>query len=146
MILAAATGADLAAAARSLVGAPFRLHGRDPATGLDCVGVVAAALALCGASPPDPRGYGLRNRDVTRWLDLAHLAGLTLAEHDERPGDVVLVRPGPGQHHLMILVGSDGFVHAHAGLRRVVIQPGPLSWPVERRWRLAEQEQIRWQR
>ncbi len=36
--------ADLAAAALNLIGTPFRLHGRDPATGLDCVGLVAEAM------------------------------------------------------------------------------------------------------
>ena len=38
------SGAAIAAAARALVGVPFRLQGRDPALGLDCVGLVGAAL------------------------------------------------------------------------------------------------------
>jgi cell wall-associated NlpC family hydrolase len=44
----------LATAAETLVGSRFRLHGRDPETGLDCVGVVAAAMAAIGQSPPSP--------------------------------------------------------------------------------------------
>jgi hypothetical protein len=56
------TGDELAAQARALVGAPFRLHGRDPETGLDCLGVLAAALAACGISARLPNGYVLRNR------------------------------------------------------------------------------------
>lgn len=130
------TGEDLARAAEELAGVPFRLHGRDPATGLDCVGVVAAAFAACGRRPRKPHGYGLRNRAVDGWLALAEDAGLVNAQGGQRPGDVVLVRPGPGQHHLLVVLAGDRFVHAHAGLRRVVIQPGPLSWPIERRWRL----------
>ena len=39
-----ATGEALATAAEQLIGIPFRLHGRNPETGLDCVGVVAAAV------------------------------------------------------------------------------------------------------
>ncbi len=39
-----------AEAAESLVGIRFRLFGRDPAYGLDCVGLVAAALARSGRS------------------------------------------------------------------------------------------------
>lgn len=131
------TGADLAAAAETLVGAPFRLQGRDPATGLDCIGVVAAALALCGRTVPTPEGYGLRNRTITGFLGLAERAGLQPGTEPPAPGDLVLVRPGPGQHHILVTLSGDRFVHAHAGLRRVVIQPGPLPWPIERQWRLA---------
>ena len=49
--------AAIIAAARAAIGARFRLHGRDPATGLDCVGLVACAapragdLLLCRAGP-----------------------------------------------------------------------------------------------
>lgn len=130
------TGDDLARGAETLAGVPFRLHGRDPATGLDCVGVVAAAFAACGRRPRSPRGYGLRNRAIDRWTALAEAAGLDRVQGDRRPGDIVLVRPGPGQHHLLVALAGDRFVHAHAGLRRVVVQPGPLPWPIERCWRL----------
>lgn len=136
----AASGPRLAAAAEALAGTPFRLHGRDPASGLDCVGVVAAAFAACGRSPPTLRGYGLRNTAIHRWIELASLAGLIDAAEGMKPGDVILVRPGAGQHHLLLALDRDRFVHAHAGLRRVVIQPGPLPWPVERRWRIAEED------
>jgi cell wall-associated NlpC family hydrolase len=134
------TGEDLADAAEGLVGVPFRLHGRDPAEGLDCVGVVAAAFAACGARPREPRGYGLRNRSLGSMLDLAARAGLSITAQPVAPGDIVLVRPGPGQHHLLVALDRERFVHAHAGLRRVVVQPGPLPWPVERRWRLESQD------
>ena len=42
---ARAAGPALASAAEALVGARFRLHGRDPATGLAGLCVLAAALA-----------------------------------------------------------------------------------------------------
>ncbi|WP_234024915.1 hypothetical protein [Tsuneonella amylolytica] len=119
---------------------PFRLHGRDPATGLDCVGVVAAAFAACGTRPHVPHGYGLRNRSVGALLELAGAAGLADASGEDAVGDILLVRPGPAQHHLLVALSGERYVHAHAGLRRVVIQPGPLPWPVERRWRLAAKE------
>lgn len=129
------TGADLATAAEQLAGVPFRLHGRDPSSGLDCVGVVSEAFAVCGRRIEEPRDYGLRNRSIGRWLEFADAAGLE-PTCTAAPGDVLLVRPGPAQHHLLVALGGDRFVHAHAGLRRVVIQPGPPPWPVERRWRL----------
>jgi hypothetical protein len=48
--------------------------------------------------------------------------------------DMMLVRPGALHRHLLILVPG-GFVHAHAGLRRVVETPGAPPWPVLRIWR-----------
>ena len=129
------TCAHLAGAAEALVGAPFRLHGRDPATGLDCVGVVTAALRASGRPVVEPNGYGLRNRSIAPLLELAEANRLVEAEGAVEPGDVLLVKPGPGQHHLLI-ASPTGFIHAHAGLRRVVAQPSPLPWPIERRWRL----------
>ncbi len=47
---------------------------------------------------------------------------------------LALVRPGPLQLHLMIGTGA-GFVHAHAGLGRVVEMPGVSPWPVIGWWR-----------
>ena len=47
----------LAEAALGLLGVPFRLHGRDPATGLDCVGLVAEALRRAGRRPDASPGH-----------------------------------------------------------------------------------------
>lgn len=121
-------GAAAAAAARALVGARFRLHGRDPAMGLDCVGVAAAALGR-----PAPADYAMRTGDADRaavWLAAAGLTRVTAAG----PGDVVLMRSGPGQLHLGVLT-ADGMVHADAALARVVERPGPPAWPVIGAWR-----------
>lgn len=128
------TGALVAQAAEQLVGTRFRLHGRDPATGLDCVGVVAAALSACGGRVEAPAGYALRNRSIDDHLAFAAGAGLVPREGPVAPGDVLLVRPGPGQHHLLVATAPGRFVHAHAGLRCVVATPGPLPWPILRRW------------
>ena len=130
-------GEALAAAAERFVGVPFRLHGRCPERGLDCVGLVAAALAAIGRKAIAPAGYRLRQTDVGRWLAAAVEAGLVESAGEIEPGDVLLVRPGPAQHHLLIAGREGGFVHAHAGLGRVVITPTPLPWAEERCWRLA---------
>jgi cell wall-associated NlpC family hydrolase len=132
------SGAALAAAAERLVGVPFRLHGRDPARGLDCVGLVAAALGEIGRPALVPAGYRLRQLEVDGFLGAAARSGLAQAAGPIEPGDVLLVRPGPAQHHLVV-VAAGGFVHAHAGLGRIVLTPAPLGWPVEHRWRLAAQ-------
>jgi murein DD-endopeptidase / murein LD-carboxypeptidase len=117
-------------AALTLVGAPFRLHGRDPATGLDCVGVVAAATGRAA-----PTGYTLRGPDPDRVAPMIEAAGL-IRTIEKSPGDVVLMRTGPGQLHLGVLT-SGGLVHADAGLRRVVERPGPPEWEIIGQWRLS---------
>lgn len=133
------SGRALAAAAERLVGTPFRLHGREPARGLDCVGLVAAALAAVGRPVAPPSGYRLRQTDPRRLVAAAARCGLVETAGPTAPGDVVLVRPGPAQLHLVIAGSAGGFVQAHAGLGRVVLTPGALEWPAERRWRLREE-------
>jgi cell wall-associated NlpC family hydrolase len=130
------SGEALAAAAEALVGARFRLHGRDPATGLDCIGVLAAALAAIGRPASLPTGYGLRAHRLPPLDDVAASCGFVANAAPVAPGDVLLLRMGPCQYHLAIAARAGGFVHAHAGLKRVVAMPGPLAWPVVRCWRL----------
>ena len=117
--------------ARALVGAPFRLHGRCARLGVDCVGLAMLAL---GRDDGAPDTYGLRMGDGSRAAAWLAAAGLRQVD-DMQPGDLALVRAGPMQLHLMIHVPG-GFVHAHAGLRRVVAMPGPSPWPVIGCWRL----------
>ena len=105
-----------------MVGVTFRPQGYDPATGLDCVGLVWAAYAAAGRRLARPVGYPLRG-----WARAQVEAGLVHAGFvpvvgDGRKGDVVLIAYPAGQFHLVIL-GSASFVHAHAGLRRVVETP-----------------------
>ncbi len=50
-------------------------------------------------------------------------------------GDVLLMAAGPGQVHLGIRTVG-GFVHADAGLRRVVERPGMPPWPLIGVWRM----------
>ncbi|MDT0506795.1 peptidoglycan endopeptidase [Novosphingobium sp. MMS21-SN21R] len=126
----------LAEAATSLIGTSFRLHGRIPATGLDCVGLVAEAMRRAGHEPDCPAGYSLRLTSVARWLAHADRSGLV--ETADR-GDVILCMANPVQPHLVIAVPG-GFVHAHAGIGRVTFLPAPLPWPVAQQWRLAEKD------
>lgn len=120
---------SVVARARALVGARFRLHGRDPATGLDCVGVVAAALGRSDA----PTGYALRGGSADGLANIMDKTGLVRAA-DAMPGDVLLIEAAAMQFHLGVWTG-DGFVHADAGLRRVVETPGWPRWPVIGAWR-----------
>ena len=94
-------GDALAEAALGLVGCPFRLYGREPDTGLDCVGLVSAALAASGAQPVVPTGYGLRNLSVDLWLPLAERSGLEPSSGLLCAGDVLAFPAGEENgHHL----------------------------------------------
>jgi cell wall-associated NlpC family hydrolase len=131
------TGLELAEAAETLEGVPFRLHGRDPATGLDCIGVLAASLAACGCPPPFPSGYRLRTRTLPELGGMARACGFALHEGVCKPGDILLVKAGPAQFHFLLAVRGGRFVHAHAGLKRVICSNGPPAWPIVHHWRLA---------
>jgi len=128
--------AAFAEAARQMVGAPFRLHGRDPRTGVDCIGLAHAALARIGRSPPAVPHYAMRNLDLERFARLLPAAGLVPHDGDMQPGDVVLLRPSAAQFHLAIAGPLVSLIHAHAGLGRVVESPAPLPWPIVARWHL----------
>jgi murein DD-endopeptidase / murein LD-carboxypeptidase len=123
----------IVARARSLIGARFRPQGRKPEQGLDCLGVVMIAADVARDRVPDD--YRLDGGDPDELhggLDACGFARLGVEEAGS--GDVLLVSSAPTQIHAVVLT-ADGFVHAHAGLRRVVETPGAVPWPVISAWR-----------
>ena len=129
--------ARFASAAEALVGTPFRFRGRDRETGFDCVGLVLAALAEIGRPARGLTGHSMRHSSLAGHAGAAPADGFEPAAGPIELGDLVLARPGPAQVHLLIAATAGGFVHAHAGLGRVVLTPPPCPWPIERHWRLA---------
>ncbi len=127
-----------ASAVETFTGTPFRLNGRDRRTGIDCVGLVACALEQIGITVAAPRGYRLRQSSIERMLEAVPEAFREQASTSAAVGDLVLVQPGPSQHHLCVITTADSFVHAHAGLRKVVRQSGPIPWPCLKVWRLSD--------
>jgi cell wall-associated NlpC family hydrolase len=116
-----------AARARALVGVPFRAQGRDPARGLDCVGL---ALAACGMPADLVRAdYRLRGDHRAEVLHgmLRHFR--RVGRRQRRVGDLLLMTVAADQMHLGVLT-ANGFVHADARLRKVVETPGEPGWPV----------------
>lgn len=115
---------DFAERARALVGTPFRLQGRGVG-GLDCVGV---AMATYGVPNEDARSnYRLRGeheQEVRRFLTESFRR---VSAAQLRPGDLLLMKVAADQLHLGVRTDA-GFVHAHAGLRRVVETPGMPDW------------------
>lgn len=126
----------LAQAAEALDGTPFRLQGRDPATGLDCIGLLSAAMARAGAAVSLPSGYPWRVCDLDRWLPAPESIGFAKASGAVKAGDFVILQAGPAQFHLAIAVRDGRWAHAHAGLRRVVITSQLPEGPIAVHWRL----------
>lgn len=131
-------GSALAEAARALTGCPFRLHGRDPVTGLDCVGVVLASLSTIGRGGAFLGDYALRMRSVATLAGNAHSFGFAPADGVWQAGDLLLFVPGQHQHHLGIATTAGAIVHAHAGLRKVVEAPAAPEWRTIGHWRLTD--------
>lgn len=117
------------ARARALIGTRFRPQGRCAQTGLDCIGLAAAALGVAGAR----RDYALRGGSLAQIEAELRSAGLRPAGEAE-PGDVLIFKSGPAQLHLGIWTGT-GLVHADLALRKVVERPGAAEWPLLGIWR-----------
>ena len=122
----------IVAAARALVGVPFRPQGRDPAWGLDCAGV---ALVAAGATGPTP-DYALSGDNAGR-IAAAFAAAGWVRTGAPAASDIVELAAA-GHRHLAVLTPS-GAVHAHAGLRRVVEGPVPPEWVILRAWTIGKE-------
>jgi hypothetical protein len=112
--------------ARTMLGTPFCLHGRD-ARGVDCVGLAGLAWGV-----EVPSGYAMRGTPRAR-IERALASLRFVPAATNVPGAIVLGAPGPGQLHLAIATGR-GVIHADAGLRRVVERDAPLGWPLIAAW------------
>jgi cell wall-associated NlpC family hydrolase len=127
--------AAIAGRALEIVGAPFKLGGRCPRAGLDCVGVVGFVLADNIVSHPIPNDYALRGEYLDRISAFFNRPAFQRLENASlRSGDILLYQPSVRQLHLAV-VTVHGAVHAHAGLRRVVLTPLPLPWALIGHWR-----------
>lgn len=134
------SGAEIARAARGYCGVPWRHSGRGPG-GLDCVGLVLAALRDAGAPVEDvaryPKGErgdslaaALGARGFRRVLPLAAVA----------EGDVLTFSDGRYAAHLGIRStwrGVPAVIHAHALRRRVLEEPleAELAEALRQVWR-----------
>jgi cell wall-associated NlpC family hydrolase len=130
------TGDRIAQAARASIGTRYRPQGSTSA-GVDCVGLVLVALARAGrplaVEQSYPRRFHARGEAEARLLALGFRA---IDAAEQRPGDIVLTEPVPGQLHFGIMTAT-GMVEAHAGLRRVVERPLRADERILSIWRVA---------
>ena len=117
---------DYAERARALVGTPFRLQGRGP-EGLDCIGVAVATFDLPIENVR--RDYRMRGDHEAELRSFLARDFRRVSAKGIRPGDLMLMRVSDDQLHLGVRTAA-GFVHADAGLRRVVETPGMPEWPL----------------
>jgi hypothetical protein len=129
----------MAEKAMSLCGAAFRLHGRDEQCGLDCIGLADQCLAAAGVDCQMPNGYSIRGGSGEAINEFMADTGFNRFPPETKmsEGDFVLVRTSPVQWHFLIRA-QNGFVHAHAGLGKVVFCPGDAPWPIVSIFRLKE--------
>ena len=142
-------GVQAFAAARSMLGCRFRLQGDDPATGLDCVGLIRAAYRKAGIELTGLANYPMRGWSEKKIIDSIDASGLERWAGTHQEGEIVMLRLPARQIHFA-LQGHDLLIHAHAGLRRVVASPTfALPAPIQR-WRVTpthpQKEAETWQR
>lgn len=122
---------DVVARARALIGVKFRPQGRSPEAGLDCIGVVAMVFGLAAVRSDYRLRFSAR-QELNGEFTACGFRPIEVTKADV--GDVLVVEAGHRQLHVVVLT-RDGYLHADAGLRRVVEVPGAVAWPVVAAWR-----------
>ena len=123
--------------ARALVGVPFRAQGRNPAIGVDCVGLTLHAFNL--PMQHTRINYRLRGKHAVEIDEGFRPYFEEVSCSSICPGDVLLLEVARDQLHLAIACGQS-FVHADAGIRYVVETPGPPPWPIWAAYRYRDRE------
>jgi len=114
-------------AARDCVGSPFRHQGRDPASGLDCVGLIVHVAKTLNLEAFDYKGYKkIPGREaISRYARLAGFVAKPMAHM--AAGDVVILRFGRYLEHAAIL-SDRGIIHACEKYGRVVEHGLDAHW------------------
>jgi cell wall-associated NlpC family hydrolase len=107
----AGSAADVVIGAIGLIGVPYRPGGDDPATGLDCSGLVRRVF------------LEVRGMHLPRQAEAMSRAGTAVGRDLLSPGDLVFFNTlGRPNSHVGIYVGEGQFVHAPARRGRVRIE------------------------
>lgn len=95
------SGSEVALAAVALVGVPYRYGGEDPATGMDCSGLVRFVVR------------GALGLELPRQAEAMGRVGIEVERTQLRPGDLVFFDTlGRPFSHVGVYLGDGQFVHA----------------------------------
>jgi len=104
---------------RELVGVPYVHAGRDPAAGLDCLGLIHVFYKRFGISVPDGDGAPYERdwfrRDPVRYLRGILQHGKPVDPDDLQPLDFVYFFMGGAVTHAGVMVDSERFIHVLEG-------------------------------
>ena len=113
------------AAARALLGVPFRHQGRDPVHGVDCIGLAVLAARAIGLNPPDRTDYPRQPTGQLAPALAGYLQPIDLA--DVKPGDLYLLAFAHEPMHLGIATDI-GLLHTFSQVGRVVEHGLDAKW------------------
>lgn len=121
--------AEILAAARQCVGAPFRHQGRSLETGIDCAGVALHVATAIGWRPIDHEGYGRTpaNGQLEAMLEAQPCLERVTEIEDRQTGNLLLIRFAGEPQHLAVLAGEN-IIHAYASIGRCVEHRMDLAW------------------
>lgn len=105
-------------AARRCLGTPFHHQGRQPGVGLDCIGLIIAAMSAAGLPVQDRQDYG--HRPDGQSLVAGLLAHGAIPVHNIRPCDILLFRYDQQPQHVALAINDTLMIHAFAPAGRVV--------------------------
>jgi hypothetical protein len=95
-------------------------------------------VAAIAFDRPVPGDYPLRGGDGGTIIAAIERAGpRPIAPEAAVAGNLILITAGLDQFHMAVLTG-DGFVHADAGLRRVIETPGRPDGTIIGAWELED--------
>lgn len=139
-------------AARQFVGVPFRHQGRDPAIGIDCIGLGRCASDLCGhpfalydrTDYNDDPAHGL----LESYFEAAAASGHIVEVSDLAPGDMALIDFYGAIRHFGIvgekLDGSLTLIHTNASVKSVTEAGLNFKWRrrIKRVYRFVESSDV----
>lgn len=119
------TSKDFASAVESFVGCRWRPEGRSREKGVDCGGLLIAALRSIGIECDDMRGYDPRMPNPDELWRLCRSACNEVGWQDSGEGRIGLCSwPGsPKARHLVVMLDGNRIAHSHVQAKRVVVQP-----------------------
>ena len=113
-------GERVVAAAKALIGVPWKHLGRDE-RGLDCVGLLVVSVRAAGVQVEDFVGYGRHSTDHSMLNRLLALGARVPVAESWQAGDVLVFTDARYPGHCGLYAGDGQVVHCSAIRRRVTM-------------------------